>query len=171
VATYRSNAQISYPLLMQGFAAGVTTDYDCTFHTYFVINGDGVIRYRGGYSEAAIRNAIDGGLQNLGVSSAGNVPAAGHRLLANHPNPFNPRTTIPFELAPGAGAAEVRLDILDLRGRLVATVGAGRFRRGERHRATWAGRDGAGRDLPSGVYLARLRVDGVLLTRSITLLK
>lgn len=171
MATYRVNAEITYPLLMQGFAAGITTDYDCGFHTYFVINGNGVIRYRGLFNDAAIRNAIDGGIQNLGVSAVGDVPAAGDRLLANYPNPFNPRTTIPFELAAGSGDAGVKLDILDLRGRLVATLIDGRLPRGRRHQVAWSGLDNAGRALPSGVYLTRLRADGTESSRAITLLK
>ena len=72
------------------------------------------------------------------------------------PNPFNPRTTMFFEL-PEAGDAEVR--IYSLRGELVATVGAGHYAAG-RHEAVWEGGDRRGRPVPSGTYFARLWVGG-----------
>jgi len=156
---------------MQGYAAGVTTDYDCTFDIYFVIDSDGIIRYRGDFDDVLIRAALDTAIAALGVSATDDVPAAGHLLQANYPNPFNPRTVIPFELAPGAGEAAVRLEILDLRGAVVATLLAGPRSRGQRHTAMWDGTDQTGRRLASGVYLARLRVDGISRSRPLTLLK
>lgn len=76
------------------------------------------------------------------------------RLVAAAPNPFNPSTTLVFEVASPAAA---RLEILDVRGRRVATLvdaalGAGR------HTRVWNGRDDAGRPVASGVYVARLEV-------------
>ncbi|MEZ4386703.1 MAG: FlgD immunoglobulin-like domain containing protein [Candidatus Krumholzibacteriia bacterium] len=68
------------------------------------------------------------------------------------PNPFNPRAEIAFELAR-AGQAEVR--IFDVRGRQVRCLD-GRFPGGP-VRLTWDGTDQAGRDLPSGQYLLRVR--------------
>ncbi len=81
------------------------------------------------------------------------IPEAGAGLaLEAFPNPFNPRVTLKFEVAAGASA---QLDIFDLRGRLVAPLGA-RYRGPGPHRVTWDGRDVRGRELPSGVYLARM---------------
>lgn len=156
---------------MQGFTAGITTNYDCTYHIYFIIDGHGIIRYRGAFDDVTIRATLDTAISQLSISAVGEVPAAGHRLQANYPNPFNPRTVIPFDLAPGDGDVNVRLEILDLRGRVVATVLDGLRSRGRRHTATWDGTDRAGRRLPSGVYLARLRVDGFSQARSITIVK
>ncbi|MHB8079905.1 MAG: FlgD immunoglobulin-like domain containing protein [Candidatus Krumholzibacteriia bacterium] len=82
-------------------------------------------------------------------------PARG-RLAPNVPNPFNPLTTLHFELT---AAAAVELAVFDLAGRRIATLAAGRFGAGP-HEAVWQGRDAADRPVPSGVYLARLRVDG-----------
>jgi flagellar hook assembly protein FlgD len=67
-----------------------------------------------------------------------------------HPNPFNPQTTISFELA---AESEVELEIYDVKGALVrrlvdASMPAGR------HVATWNGVDDSGRRVASGVYLA-----------------
>ncbi len=86
------------------------------------------------------------------------------RLLQNHPNPFNPRTTIRFEL-PAVG--HVRLAIYDVAGRLVRVLVEGEIAAGS-HEAAWDGRDAAGRAVPSGSYLARLvaggKVEGVRLS-------
>ena len=68
------------------------------------------------------------------------------------PNPFNPSTTIRFRLdAPG----DVRLTILDVRGRLVRTVRVERLAVGP-HTSTWDGRDDTGERVGSGMYFARL---------------
>jgi hypothetical protein len=91
------------------------------------------------------------------------VPPALH-LYPNAPNPFNPRTTIRFDL-PVAGQAQ--LSIYDLAGRLVRVLVEGEVPAGS-HEAVWDGRDASGRSAPSGSYLARLvaggKVEGVRLS-------
>jgi hypothetical protein len=86
------------------------------------------------------------------------------RLYSNQPNPFNPRTTIRFDL-PVAGQAQ--LSIYDLAGRLVRVLVEGEIPAGS-HEAVWDGRDQSGRSAPSGTYLARLvaggKVEGVRLS-------
>ncbi|MBK6733370.1 MAG: hypothetical protein IPG61_04675 [bacterium] len=72
------------------------------------------------------------------------------------PNPFNPRTTIAFDLSK-AGFAELR--IYSVRGELVAVLG-GRACEAGRHEEAWLGTDRLGRAVPSGSYFARLHVDG-----------
>ncbi|MBD3219933.1 hypothetical protein GF314_01715 [bacterium] len=68
------------------------------------------------------------------------------------PNPFNPRTTIRFEIPV---AQTVRIDIHALDGRRVRRLLADRMPAG-RHTVQWTGRDDAGRPLPSGTYLYRV---------------
>lgn len=77
-------------------------------------------------------------------------------LRAVCPNPFNPRTTITFEL-PAAGP--VRLAVYDVAGRLVRTLVDESLPPGS-HEAAWDGRDGAGHDVGSGSYLTRLEFGG-----------
>ncbi|MCP4545060.1 MAG: T9SS type A sorting domain-containing protein [bacterium] len=74
-------------------------------------------------------------------------------LSANHPNPFNPTTLIPYAL-PRSGDAE--LAIYDTAGRLVKVLVSGHQAAGE-YSATWHGLDDAGRPVASGVYFTRLR--------------
>lgn len=72
--------------------------------------------------------------------------------VSNHPNPFNPSTSIQLDL-PRAGAA--RLEILDLTGRLVRKFELTPAAPG-RQSISWLGRDHQGRHVASGVYLARV---------------
>jgi hypothetical protein len=76
--------------------------------------------------------------------------------MSVQPNPFNPQTTISFDL-PTAGRAEVR--IYSVRGELVTVLG-GEARTAGSYREVWNGADRQGRDAPSGSYFARLYVDG-----------
>lgn len=105
-------------------------------------------------------------LGHCGATAAGDAPQRS-RLLGNHPNPFNPSTTIVFALdAPGA--ALVR--ITDVSGRTVATLTLGDLPAG-RHEAVWDGRDEAGRPAPSGVYMYELQALGLQHTRRMILIK
>jgi hypothetical protein len=89
------------------------------------------------------------------------------RLLGAAPNPFNPRTQIRFVLPV---PATMRLDIVDLRGRLVANLMDGTLAAGE-HVASWEGTDATGRFAASGVYRALLTVNGRSQAVPLTLLK
>jgi len=83
------------------------------------------------------------------------VAAAG-RLLAPYPNPFNPSTRLRYELAAGG---RVEIDIVDAAGRQLRRLLDAPLPAGPGF-VSWDGRDDAGHGLPSGVYLARLSVDG-----------
>lgn len=88
----------------------------------------------------------------FGDGTPAGTPAPGRALSAAWPNPFNPATRLSFTLdAP----TQVRLDIHDARGRRVRRLAEGRFAAGG-HERVWDGRDAAGRELPAGVYFARL---------------
>lgn len=78
------------------------------------------------------------------------------RLLGAHPNPFNPGTTVAFELdRPQA----VQLDVYDLTGQRVMCLAEGPYTAG-RHEVPWDGRDRHGREVASGTYLVRLQAAG-----------
>jgi hypothetical protein len=104
----------------------------------------------------------------VGVADEHDLAAApAGRLLAPAPNPFNPRTTLRYALARDG---DVALTIHDATGRRVRSLVDGRRPAGE-HRAVWRGLDDTGRRLASGVYLVRLRGEGFVESRRVTLLK
>ena len=88
-------------------------------------------------------------------------------LDANYPNPFNPETTIGFDLP---NAADTRLEIFDIAGQGLRILLAG-WMDGGRHSVTWDGRDESGRRVGSGVYFYRLRTGSAGVVRRMMLLK
>ncbi len=88
-------------------------------------------------------------------------------LHPNFPNPFNPSTTIGFDLPE---TEEVSLAIYDFHGRLVRNLISDRMRSGH-HELVWDGRDDAGRPVSSGAYLYRLRAGDQRITRKMILVK
>jgi len=96
------------------------------------------------------------------TSAVAAAPAAGVRLLGNHPNPFNPSTEIRFALDR---AGPVRLSVHDLRGRAVEVLVDGELSAGD-HAVTWAPRD-----LPSGTYAYRVTAGGAAATGTLLLAK
>ncbi|MBK9472430.1 MAG: hypothetical protein IPO18_09105 [bacterium] len=105
-------------------------------------------------------------------SAISNVPVGDAlRTLVLHPgvpNPFNPSTTLAFELPRSAA---VSLVIVDAAGRRVRTLlSAVPLDRG-RHQASWDGRDDAGRGAAAGLYFAHLEADGSSASRRLMLLK
>jgi hypothetical protein len=83
------------------------------------------------------------------------------------PNPFNPRLTVNYSL-PTAGSA--RLEILDLRGRVVRVL-FDEFRPAGDELVNWNGLDRGGRAAASGVYLVRLVTAVGFAEQRVTLLR
>ena len=100
-------------------------------------------------------------------TGVGDGPAVATALHPNHPNPFNPSTTIRYELA---AAADVRLRVYDAAGRLVRTLVDAREGAGA-HDVIFDGRDDAGHPVASGVYFYRLEAGTATQTRKMVLLK
>jgi hypothetical protein len=73
--------------------------------------------------------------------------ASGFELIGNYPNPFNPSTTIRFDVAE---QMQLSLDIFDVTGRLISTLASGMFETGMHEFSFDASTH------PSGVYFARL---------------
>ena len=89
-------------------------------------------------------------------------------LGSNYPNPFNPTTTVRYALPR---ADRVSISVYSILGQRVATLVDGRVEAG-RHRVRWDGRNDAGRQVGSGVYLVRMQAEsGFHFTRKVMLLK
>jgi hypothetical protein len=84
------------------------------------------------------------------------------KLLNNYPNPFNPKTTIPFQLPQ---ESHIRIDVYNLYGRHIATLFEGYKAAGE-HVIEWDAYQQA-----SGIYFVRLSDGRQNYTKKITLLK
>jgi beta-N-acetylhexosaminidase len=88
--------------------------------------------------------------------------------LSSYPNPFNPTTTIKYEIpagATGSRATEVKLAVYDLLGREVATLSQGPVEPGV-HQVKFDGRE-----LASGTYLCRLTAGSATITRKLLLIR
>ena len=86
-------------------------------------------------------------------------------LGPNYPNPFNPSTIIPYQLA---ATSQVRLEVFNVLGQRVATLVDG-WQEAGAYRARWDGTNAAG-GAAAGVYIYRLTVDGVHWTGKMVLL-
>ncbi|MDZ7269786.1 MAG: T9SS type A sorting domain-containing protein [candidate division KSB1 bacterium] len=89
-----------------------------------------------------------------------NLPGA-FELRQNNPNPFARFTRFRFRLRQ---PENVRLELLDLTGRRLRLLLAGKRAAGE-HEAMWNGRDEQGILLPCGIYFYRLTTDRGQMTR------
>ena len=94
------------------------------------------------------------------------------QLLANYPNPFNPETWIPYELATDTN---VRLTIYNTQGVVIRTLQLGHqsagYYTGRDRAAYWDGRNALGEQVASGLYFYQLETDEMSLMRKMVILK
>lgn len=102
------------------------------------------------------------------TSAAADLPPGGCVLHRCHPNPFNPSTTIAFDL-PTARLTE--LAVYDVRGELVDRIIAGQIMPQGRSEVRWMGKDLQGQPAPAGVYFYRLEIGSFQQTERMVLIK
>ena len=94
------------------------------------------------------------------------------QLFANYPNPFNPETWIPYELATDT---HVKITIYNTQGVVIRTLQFGHQSAGyytDRDRAAyWDGRNALGEQVASGLYFYQLETDEMSLMRKMVILK
>ena len=93
-------------------------------------------------------------------------------LLPNYPNPFNPETWIPYDLAQDTN---VSIKIYNLKGEIIRTLdlgfqNAGTYRT-KTHAAYWDGRNSDGENVSSGVYIYTLQTRYKRFTRKMVVVK
>jgi len=116
------------------------------------------------YSEIDV-SSCDGG-ESLGVPNI-NVPANNFTLKDNYPNPFNPLTTISYELlADGI----VNIVIYDLIGKKIKTLVSG-FQTAGSKNINWNATDNLGQPVSAGVYLYSIEAGEFRQTKKMILLK
>ena len=106
------------------------------------------------------------------LSTYESKPVIQTRLFANYPNPFNPETWMPFQLAQ---PDNVTIEIYDVIGRRMRRLGLGHLPSGiyaTRSRAAyWDGRNERGEDVASGIYFYTFRAGHFQSTGRMVLLK
>ena len=80
-----------------------------------------------------------------------------YALHENYPNPFNPETTIKYQL-PDAG--QVRLEVYNMLGQVVKTLVDNQFQNAGRYTLQWDATNNSGQPLSSGVYFYRILAGG-----------
>jgi len=100
-------------------------------------------------------------------TAAPETPIARCLLHPAYPNPFNPMTSVRYEIGR---SGPVQLVVYGLDGRRVATL-VDEVQAAGAHTATWAGLDDRGRSVASGVYLCRLTAEQTSAAVRLTLVK
>lgn len=112
------------------------------------------------------------GLDTVLMSTSPTPVLEGNLLFARlhdaFPNPFNPRTTIAFDMPR---RAEVRLAVYDVSGRLVDVLLDGDTVAQGRNEVVWRGHDSADRVVPAGVFFYRLETGFYSETKRMVLVK
>ncbi len=101
------------------------------------------------------------------LSPVGDQVTAAYHLNANFPNPFNPSTTISFNLAR---EEQVEVTVFAIDGTRVATLLSETMSEGD-HQVVWTGKDNNGSSVASGAYFYRLNTPSYSETRVMTLIK
>ena len=117
--------------------------------------------FDGRIDDVAFYNYAHFDLSSTGVEDAWDLPE-GYVLEQNYPNPFNPVTAIRYDLAR---VGHVRLEVSDLLGRRVAVL-VDRVQQAGAQEVRFDARD-----LPSGMYLYRLRIEDFVSVKKMVLLK
>ena len=135
---------------------GVPVDLE---QSSYDIGGNGF--HSGGFMSGSIQPATT---SSVGESATPSTISA----LAAFPNPFNPQTTIAFDL-PVQTAVSLR--VYDIGGRLIDVLMNNQMANQGRNEATWRGRDMNGREAPAGIYFYRLEAGGYSETKRMALIK
>jgi flagellar hook assembly protein FlgD len=88
-------------------------------------------------------------------------------LRSVSPNPMRKEASFTFALPRGS---QLKLEIVDLQGRRVATVADGNFKAGV-HQVRWNGATSGGGPARAGVYFARLSAAGLAMSKSFIVIR
>lgn len=88
-------------------------------------------------------------------------------LYANYPNPFNPETTIEYQLPK---ISEVTIKVFNMTGQLIKTLVNQEQSAGD-YIVTWNGKNEIGQDVASGVYLYKVETKDFVQTRKMLLIR
>lgn len=127
---------------------------------YVIIAADNLGDETGEYFLVLLRSTTD-------VTDSDNSLPIDFSVEQNHPNPFNPQTTIEFSLPR---SATVTIDIYNLLGETIRRLVSQTMPPGH-HAVVWDGRDDDGGEVSSGIYFYRLRADDFSATKKMLLVR
>ncbi|MCK4548165.1 MAG: T9SS type A sorting domain-containing protein, partial [Candidatus Eisenbacteria sp.] len=134
----------------------------------FDVKSDGDMNIR--FAEADLRGVSNGRLssstEGLAFDFRSSTPSV-TELAGAWPNPFNPTTSIQYNLRH---AEHVTLQIYDAQGRLVRTLVNETMNAG-RYSTVWNGRDNNGVEVSSGTYFVRMHTSRYESTSKVVMLK
>jgi len=134
-------------------------------------SSDGTTLYVADFSTNAIQVWSNANPVTLDIDddseSSNPIVALGYELHQAYPNPFNPTTTIEYEVGQVGNA---KVEIFNLRGEHIKTLAEGWHFHGK-HSVTWDGKDSNGNPVASGAYIYRLSSPYVNFSKRVTLLK
>ncbi len=116
---------------------------------------------------ASLEHGTPGEQNDAAVSSEDDQIESVLLALSNYPNPFNPTTTISFNLK---AESDVTLEIYNIKGQLVRTLVNDVIAAG-RQEVIWNGRDDENSIVSSGIYFYKLNAGGYTSTKKMILLK
>jgi hypothetical protein len=98
-----------------------------------------------------------------------NSPKA-FELYANYPNPFNPETTIKYNLLADQSVYSVKIKIDDALGQLITTL-INEPQNSGLHSVKWNGKNTTGQNIPSGIYYCMMETGRYKATQKIVLVR
>jgi hypothetical protein len=89
------------------------------------------------------------------------------KLNSNYPNPFNPSTTINYDIA---AAGEVKLAVFNMKGQEITVLAQG-YHNIDSYSVVWNGVDMHGIEMPAGLYIYKLIADGFVQSNKMSFVK
>ena len=127
-----------------------------------VTDTDVALLFHRGYNVSSETTFFSSGLVSYLINSS-DVPITEDEIvfttkcnLSNYPNPFNPTTTINYSLKENS---KVSINIYNIKGQKVKQLVSDQFPAGQ-HSVVWDGRDSYDKQVSSGIYFYKLKVNG-----------
>ncbi len=161
---FLSRDSLAYPILILPYRELVTH-----LDSIGVVSGTWTVE---AFDEAEAVSALNGPFRltfdqrRLALEGVAAIPDR-YALHPNYPNPFNPSTTIRYDLPE---ESHVSLTVYDLMGKQITSLVSESQAAGVRT-VTWDGTDASGKNVSAGVYLYRIQAGEFSQTRKMVLLK
>ena len=102
------------------------------------------------------------------INNVQNIIPNKFALNQNFPNPFNPYTMIEYSIDK---SEQINLNIYNIQGKLISSLINNSFIESGSYQIMWDGTNNEGIDVPSGMYIYKLKSDSKVLSRKMVLMK